>query len=98
MSCFKPGRSIILWIALLLFAPALTFAQPDVLTRKSRDVKELMAAGHFAEAIPLCEELSRALPGNTGLHLNLALAYHMAGRHREAVPEFERVLKTDPNS
>jgi tetratricopeptide (TPR) repeat protein len=97
MSCFKKGRSV-LWIALSLCTPVLTFAQPDVLARKSRDAKELMAAGRFAEAIPICQELSRALPANTGLRLNLALAYHMAGRHREAVPEFEGVLKADPNS
>jgi tetratricopeptide (TPR) repeat protein len=78
--------------------PLLSPAQPDALARKSHDAKELMAAGRFADAIPLYVELSRAMPANAGLRLNLALAYHMAGRHREAVPEFERVLKTDPNS
>lgn len=55
-----------------------------------------MAAGRFSEAIPIYQNLCQALPSNTGLRLNLALAYHMAGRPREAVPEFERVLKADP--
>ncbi len=84
--------------ALLLCAPLLSSAQPDALARKSHDAKELMAAGRFADAIPIYQELSRAIPSNTGLRLNLALAYQMAGRHREAIPEFERVLKGDPNS
>src|SRR5204862_5145275 len=29
---------------------------------------------------------------------NLALALQMSGNHRESIPEFERVLKSDPNS
>jgi predicted Zn-dependent protease len=73
-----------------------TRAQSDELARKSHDAKQLMAAGRFADAIPLYQELCRALPANTGLRLNLGLAYHMAGRQAEAVPELERVLKSDP--
>lgn len=57
-----------------------------------------MAAGRFVEAIPLYQELCRALPSNTGLRLNLGLAYHMTGRQAEAVREFERVLKSDPGN
>ncbi|HUS08063.1 MAG TPA: tetratricopeptide repeat protein [Bryobacteraceae bacterium] len=93
----KKGRSV-MRIALLLCTALLSPAQPDALARKSQAAKELMAAGRFAEAIPLYAELSRALPANPGLRLNLALAYQMAGRHNEAIPEFERVLKADPNN
>ena len=71
------------------------FAQTDAQVRRSQDAKQLMAAGRFAEAAPIYEELTRALPSNVGLRLNLALAYHMLGRHTDAVPEFERVLKAD---
>src|SRR3954452_13567634 len=96
MFCSTRGRSI-LWIALFLCPLAFPQATDD-LARKSHDAKELMAAGRFADAIPLYHELTRTMPANAGLRLNLALALHMTGQHREAVPEFERVLKTDPNS
>jgi predicted Zn-dependent protease len=82
----------------LLLLPACLLAQSGDLAAKSARVKDLMAEGRFADAVPLCEELVRALPSNSGLRLNLALALHMSGRHREAIPEFERVLKTEPNS
>src|SRR5690242_14802773 len=91
------GRSI-LWIALLFCPLVAAYAQSDELARKSHDAKELMGAGRFAEAIPIYEELTRAMPANPGLRLNLALAYHMSGRHKQAVPEFEKVLKADPNN
>ena len=55
-----------------------------------------MATGRFAEAVPLCKELVAAMPGNTGLLLNLGLAQHMAGMEKDAVPTFEAVLKADP--
>lgn len=55
-----------------------------------------MAAGRFEEAIPVCKELVQALPGNTGLLLNLALAEHMAGHERESIPHFEAVLRSQP--
>ena len=96
MFCFQRGRSVPR-IALFLFSFALAFSQPqDDLARKSQDAKELMAAGRFAEAVPLYQQLTRALPANPGLRLNLALAYHMSGQHQQAIPEFERVLKADP--
>ena len=57
-----------------------------------------MAEGRFADAVPLCQELVKALPSNPGLRLNLALALYMSGRNAEAIPEFEQVLKVEPNS
>lgn len=57
-----------------------------------------MAEGHFEEAIPLCEQLVKAVPGSPGLALNLGLAEEMAGHPAKAVPEFEEVLKADPQN
>src|SRR5271155_5313055 len=62
----------------------------------SRTAKQLMADGHFEEAIPICEQLVKAMPGNPGLILNLGLAEEMAGHSTKAIPHFEEVLKADP--
>jgi tetratricopeptide (TPR) repeat protein len=87
---------------LLLFlsvsAARLCAFQSEDLTAISRQVKELMAQGRFEQAIPLCEQLVRALPGNAGLVLNLGLAEQMAGHPERAIPRFEEVLKAEPNS
>lgn len=56
-----------------------------------------MAKGQFEKAIPLYQQLVKAVPGNPGLVLNLALAEHMAGYEREAIPHFETILKSQPN-
>ena len=89
--------------ALFVFALALTAQPPppepsEALVAKSQQAKELMGAGRFDEAIPICQELVKALPGNPGLLLNLALAQHMAGRDHDAVPNFETVLKLSPKN
>jgi len=82
----------------LLFFGGLLFAQSDELALKSRRARDLMAAGQFAEAIPIYEELVRAVPGNPGLLLNLGLAEHMAGQNRKAIPHLEAVWKADPRN
>lgn len=69
---------------------------PELVARSER-AKQLMAAGKFADAIPIYKELVQALPGNSGMVLNLALAEHMAGREQDAIPHFEAVLKSQPN-
>lgn len=96
MDCAVRGRSA--WRAALFLLAATLAAQPGDLAEKSHRAKELMAAGRFAEAVPLYEELCRALPSNPGLRLNLGLALQMAGRHQEAIPQFERVLKLEPQN
>ncbi len=90
------GRGFIL--PLFLFVAIFAHAQPPGLAQKSAQVKQLMQAGRFAEAVPICEELVKALPANPGLRLNLGMALQMSGHAREAIPEFERVLKMDPNN
>jgi tetratricopeptide (TPR) repeat protein len=86
--------------SIFLLCRLVTFAQADVdrLAEESRHAKELMAERKFAEAIPIYEHLVKAVPGNPGLLLNLALAEEMAGRPARAIPHFEAVLKVQPNS
>ncbi|MDQ2901875.1 MAG: tetratricopeptide repeat protein, partial [Acidobacteriota bacterium] len=70
--------------------------QTDKLALESRRAKEMMAAGRFEEAIPVYKRLTREMPGNPGLLLDLALAEHLAGRERESIPSLEAVLRMQP--
>ncbi len=89
------GRTVFGLSALFLLAAAPLWAAED-LPAKARRAKDLMAVGRFTEAVPLCKELVAAMPGNTGLLLNLGLAQHLAGMEKESVPTFEAVLKVEP--
>ena len=62
----------------LAVVPSLALPQSDDLAAESHRAKELMADRRFAEAIPIYEHLVKAVPGNPGLLLNLALAEEMA--------------------
>jgi len=88
------------WRAAFFLFPATLFAQPqpDDPAAISRRVKELMSQGRFEQAIPLCEQLVKALPGNTGLLLNLGLAQQMAGHPDKALPVLDQVLKAEPEN
>lgn len=90
------GRSALR--AALLFCLLASAQSDDELALKSRQANALMGQGRFADAVPLYEQLVKALPGNPGLRLNLGLALHMAGRDRDAVPHLEAVLKAQPSS
>jgi predicted Zn-dependent protease len=57
-----------------------------------------MAAGRFEEAIPIYQRLVKAVPGNSGLLLNLGLAEQMAGHSQAAIPHLQAVLKLQPSS
>lgn len=81
--------------AVVLLAVAPLFAQSVDLAAKSQRGKEAMAAGKFAEAAAIYAELVKALPGNPGLLLNLGMAEHMAGRPRQAIPQFQAALRLD---
>jgi len=89
------GRAAV-WLALFVFGACL-WAQTEELARDSQQAHDLMAAGRFEQAIPIYERMVKALPGNSGLLLNLGLAEHMAGHEREAIPHLEAVLKAQPN-
>jgi len=85
--------------ALLVFVTGLLRAQTsDQLALQSQRAKQLMGEGRFADAIPLYEQLVKAVPGNSGLILNLGLAEEMAGHPDRAVPQFEAVLKAQPDN
>ena len=73
------------------------FAQAE-LAEQSHHAKELMSQGRFEEAIPVCQQLVKAVPGNPGLLLNLGMAEQMAGHPQQAIPRFEAVLKTYPDN
>ena len=87
-----------LTLPLLFWLSTLAGAQGDDLALKSHRAKELMVTGRFSEAVPIYEELVRAVPGNPGLILNLGLAERMAGQYRKSIPHFEAVLKVDPRN
>lgn len=73
-------------------------AKPEDPAAKSLRARELMAAGKFDEAIPLCNDLVVAHPDNPSFRMNLGLALHMAGYARKAVEQFEAVLKLDSSN
>jgi predicted Zn-dependent protease len=55
-----------------------------------------MGSGKYIEAADLYRELVTAIPGNTGLIMNLGMAQHMAGQDKDAAVNLETVLKTQP--
>jgi superkiller protein 3 len=70
-------------------------AQSQAQIEQAEHTRELMAAGKFAEAVPIYRQLSQAVPNNPGLLLNLGMALHLAGHSREAIPPLENALKLD---
>jgi len=93
------GPALLLSLVVLQPAPSVqpTLAE-EGLAMKSRQGKELMAAGRYAEAVPVYRDLARAVPGNPGLLLNLGMALHLAGQDQEAVPQLEAALRLQPDS
>ena len=91
---FPKGRAA---LVSALFAFSIAFGQGPAQDAEAQEAKSLMATGKFEAAIPIYRDLVKAVPGNPGLVLNLALAQHMAGREPEAIPNFEIVLKSQPN-
>src|SRR5689334_14909020 len=100
MAVFRTEKAqVALWTALFVVAAELLSAQTsDQLALQSQHAKQLMGEGRFQEAIPLYEQLVKAVPGNPGLILNLGLAEQMAGHPEKAVPQFEAVLKIQPDN
>src|SRR5262249_47007555 len=84
--------------ALILFGTQLVSGQTGDVASKAGQARELMAAGRFAEAIPIYVWLVNADPGNPVWILNLGLAQHAAGREREAIASLESFLKSQPDA
>ena len=91
-------RRLVLRVAFFLFTVLSAFCQSDQLREQSRRGKELMSQGRFDEAADIYRAMVKALPGNSGLLLNLGLAEEMGGHFDKAIPHFEAVLKNQPNS
>jgi tetratricopeptide (TPR) repeat protein len=89
------GLPLLIPLVLLLAGPAPEGASPPELSQRG---KELMAAGRYAEAVPVYHRLVEVVPDNPGLILNLGMALHLAGQDEEAIPRFEAVLKLQPTS
>lgn len=68
----------------------------DELAASSRRGKDLMAAGRYAEAVPVYRAMVDAVPGNAGLLLNLGMALHMAGEDEAAIAPLGAALKLQP--
>ncbi len=94
----RPSSPFLIAGLAAVFTLAAEGQQQDQLALKSRQAKTLLTQGRFADAIPLYEELVKALPGNPGLRLNLGTAEHMAGRDREAAATLGALLRADPNN
>lgn len=83
---------------LIFFLPSIPMrGQSADLAAKPQRGSKLMQAGRFEEAVPIYQDLVRAVPNNPGLLMNLGLALPMAGQNREAISQFEAALKLDPN-
>ncbi|MBL8228536.1 MAG: tetratricopeptide repeat protein [Bryobacterales bacterium] len=55
-----------------------------------------MAEGRFADAAGLYEDLTKRIPGNAGLLMNLGMARHLAGEDAAAIGPLEAALKLQP--
>lgn len=84
------------WICLACFGVLLR-AQSDALVEKSRQGRELMEAGRFAEAVDVYRGLVKALPADTGLRLNLGMAQHLSGDFAGSIVSLRSVLKAQPS-
>lgn len=85
------------FFALVLYS-VVAAAQSPELAQKSHEAKQLMAAGRFAEAVPIYSELVKAAPGNPGFLLDLGMALHLSGSDRAAIGALEGVLKLQPRA
>ena len=72
--------------------------QGDALPEKSRLAKQALTEGRYGDAVDLYRQLVKALPGNSGLRFNLAVALDKAGQPSAAIAEAERVTRANPSS
>ena len=92
------GRGAFALPALIALNLGAAWAQSSHLQERSEQARQLIITGKYEAAIPIYKELVKALPEETGLVLNLALAQHMAGHEAESIPNFEAVLKVQPDA
>ena len=79
---------------LIFFLPSIPMrGQSADLAAKSHRGSELMQSGRFEVAVPIYQDLVRAVPNNPSLLMNLDSALYMTGQNRKAIPQFEAALK-----
>jgi predicted Zn-dependent protease len=83
---------------LFLFLAPVLWSQAGDTTEKARRAAELVLAGKPEEAIPLYQDLVRALPNDAGILLNLSIAEFKAKRYSDAASHAVAVLKLQPDS
>lgn len=71
-------------------------AQDSALASQSRAARQAFVDGRYQEAVSLYRKLVDALPSDNRLRLNLALALEKAGNNSAAIPELEKITRTEP--
>ena len=89
----RPTRQAVL----LFLVQVCMWGQAETLAEKSERAKLWMAQGRFADAAALYEALTKAVPANPGLLLNLGMARHMAGEDAAAIAPLEASLRLQPS-
>lgn len=82
---------------LLLLCASTLWAQADRASEELRRARELVIAGKPEQAIPIYQELVRALPNNPELLMNLCIAEFKAKRYKEAIEQAEAALSLQPD-
>jgi len=90
MTAWNKGATLSGVALFLLFG---SLARAQSLPEKAARAQAQMAAGEFAQAAKGYEELTRLMPGNPGLLMNLGMARHLAGDDRGAVTPLETAVK-----
>ena len=83
-------------VALTLAVPLRAAAQPADPAARSREASAAMTQGRFDDAARIYGELTKALPNEAGLFMNLGMALAMAGREAEAIAPLERAVALNP--
>ena len=90
-------RLPVLFLLLATFTVAqATDAPEDVQTVFSKAV-QLLNAGHYAEAVPLLEDVTRRAPDRPGGFMNLGLAATESGDHHLALQAWSRYHELVPS-
>jgi tetratricopeptide (TPR) repeat protein len=75
----------------VLCALSLFAAPADNIQTLSRQAREAMGGGRYAEAVRLYEQMVKALPNEPGARFNLALALDAAARPGDALKNLEQI-------
>jgi tetratricopeptide (TPR) repeat protein len=88
------NRTSSIFVAVLLVGARL-LASDAVLD--AQQAQRAMETGNYAEAVTLYSRLAATYPDNLDIKKNLGLAFHSAGKYRDALRCFEVILGKDPD-